>query len=127
MKKYDVCKTTKEIDIHSSLMVMRAFKAHYMNDVAAAMLNGHTAVVKAPAGCTSKVQPLGLCINKPFISILWQYWKDHVVKAVKVAQDEPNNSPNFKLSSPTRQDIVNWVHRGYVFLKERNVMIQRFF
>ena len=53
MKKYDVCKRTKEIDIHNSLMVIRAFKAHYMNDVAATMLNGHTAIVKAPAGCTS--------------------------------------------------------------------------
>ena len=70
------------------------------------------------------MQPLGLCINKPFISILWQYWKDHVVKVVKVAEDEPNNSPSFKLSSPTRQDIVNWVHRGYVFQQASEAMIQ---
>lgn len=46
---------------------------------------------------------------------------------MKDAEDEANNKPSLKLSSPTRQDIVNWVHRGYVFLKERNVMIQRFF
>ena len=34
---------------------------------------------------------------------------------------------SFKFSSPTRQDIVNWVYRGYVFLQESKAMIQRSF
>ena len=43
---------------------------------------------------------------------------------MKDARDKASNSPSFKLNSPTRQDIVNWVHRGYVFLQETNAMVQ---
>ena len=46
---------------------------------------------------------------------------------MKHAGDEANNNPSFKLSSPTRLDIVNWVRRGYVFPQESKAMIQRFF
>ena len=49
-------------------MVMVVFKAHFTDDVAAAMLIGQTGVVKVPEGC--KVQPLDVCINKPFKSVL---------------------------------------------------------
>ena len=91
-------------------MVMDSFKAHFTDGVTAAMLIGHTGVVKVPTGCTSKLQPLNVCINKPFKFILRECWEDHVVKAVKDAGDEANNNPSFKPSSPTRQDIVNRVH-----------------
>ena len=53
-------------------------------------------------------------------------WEDYVVEVVNDAEDEANN-PSFKLSSPTRKDILNWVHWGHVFLQESKVMIQRFF
>ena len=79
----------------------------FTNDLAAAMLIGHTDVVKFPAGCTSKVQPLDVCINKPFKYILKECWEDHVVKVVKDAGDETNNTPSFTLSSSTRQDMVS--------------------
>ena len=44
---------------------------------------------------------------------------------MKETVEGANNNPRFKLSSPTTQDYVNWVHRGYVFLQENKVMIQR--
>ena len=31
------------------------------------------------------------------------------------------------LNSPSRQDIMNWIHRRYVFLQESKLMIQRSF
>ena len=34
------------------------------------------------------------------------------------------NSPSFKLSSPSRKDIVSWVHSGHAFLKNDNAMVQ---
>ena len=113
----------KEVGFHKSLMAMDSFKAHFTDDIAAAMLVGHSRFVKVPAGCTSKVQPLDVCINKPFKSILSECWEDHVVKVVKDAKDETNNNPSFKLSSPIRQDIVNWVHRGSVFLQGSKAII----
>ena len=46
---------------------------------------------------------------------------------MKETVDGANNNRRFKLSSPTTQDFVNWVHRWYVFLQESKVMIQRSF
>ena len=98
-------------------MVMHALKAHFTDDAAVAQLIGHNAVLKVPVGYTSKEQPLDVCINKSLKSILRQCWEDH-------AGDEANNNPSFKFSSQTRQDIVNWVHRGCVSLQESAAMIQ---
>ena len=72
------------------------FRAYATNDVAAAaILIGHTGVVKVRARCTSKTQPLDTCINKLFKSILREYWEDHVVKLVKDAGYEANNDPMY--------------------------------
>ena len=95
-------KRTKEISFHKSLMVIDAFT----DNVAAAMLIGHTGVVKLPAGCTCKSQPIDVCINKPFKSIPRECYGDHVVKVKKDAGDEANNNSSFKFSSLTRSDIV---------------------
>ena len=103
---------------------MHALKAHFTDDAAVAQLIGHNAVLKVPVGYTSKEQPLDVCINKSLRSILRQCWEDHVVKVGKDAGDEANNNPGFKFSSQTRQDIVNWVHRGCVSLQESTAMIQ---
>ena len=78
------------------------FKPPFTDDVAAAMLTGQGNVAKVPAACTSTVQPPYVCINKPFKSILRQYWEDYVVKVVKDAGDEVNNNSSLKVSSPTR-------------------------
>ena len=103
---------------------MDAFKAHFTDDVAAAIIIGHTGVVKAPAGHTSKVQPLDVCINKPFKSVLSECWKNYVVKVVKGVGDEENNDISFKPRSETRKNIANWVPQGHVFLQESKAMIQ---
>ena len=72
------------------------FRAYATNDVAAAaILIGHTGVVKVPARCTSKIQPLDTCINKLFKFILRECWEDHVVKLVKDAGYEANNDPMY--------------------------------
>lgn len=99
----------KEISIHKFLMVMDTFKAHFKDHVAA-LLNGQTRVVKVPAGCTFKVQPFRVCFIKPFKSILKVCWDDHIIKEVTDAGKEVNNNHSFKLSSPNRQAIINWVH-----------------
>ena len=57
--------TNKGIGFYWSLIIMDAFKAHFTEDVAAAMLKGHTSVVKVPRGYTSKLQPIDVYINKP--------------------------------------------------------------
>ena len=60
-------------------------------------------------------------------SILRECWEGYVVKVMKDVRDEAHNCSSFKLRSPTRQDIVNWVHRGYVLPEESKAMFQHIF
>ena len=54
---------------HKSFLVTDGFKPRFTNDIAAAMLIGHTIVVKVLAGCTSKLQPLDAFMKKALQSI----------------------------------------------------------
>ena len=56
-----------------SLMVVDAFKAHFMDGVAAVILIGHTGFCKSRTGCTPKVQLLDVSSSKPFKSVLREY------------------------------------------------------
>ena len=53
-----------------SLLVMDSFSAHLTTDVSENLKNNNTQSVIVPGGCTSKVQPLDVSINKPFKQIL---------------------------------------------------------
>ena len=91
-------------------MVVDAFKDHFTGYVAEPMLIGHTDVLKVPAGRTSRVHSLDVC--QQTLQIYPKgVWEGHVVKMVKETVEGANNNRRFKLSSPTTQDFVNWVHR----------------
>lgn len=47
-----------------------------------------------------------------------------MVNTVKNAGDEGKSNPTIKLSAPARQDIVDWVDRGYIFLYENKDIIK---
>ena len=95
---------------------MDAFKAHFTEDAAATMLIGHTGIVKVPAGCTSKVQTLDVCIKKPFRSILRKYWEEYVVKVVKNAGNE-GMKPWFNVLLNYPELSNPWLVRNDGFLK----------
>ena len=42
-------------------------------------------------------------------------------------KNEAKNNRSFNLSSPPRQDFVDWVHPIYVFLQQSKTTIQRSF
>ena len=66
-------------------------------------------------GCTLKGQPLDVCINKPFKGVLSNCWEDYVADIVTNFSEEEQNSEKFKLTSPSRQVIVNWVAEGFSY------------
>ena len=59
-------KKQKELDFNRSLMVYDAFKAHTTDEMKAVLSINSTNLIMVPPGCTSKCQPLDVCINKPF-------------------------------------------------------------
>ena len=100
-------KNQKELDFNRSLMVYDAFKAHTTDEMKAALSINSTNIIMVPPGCTSKCQPLDVCINKPFKGVLRNCWKDYVADIVTNLSEEERNREKFKLPSPSRQAIVN--------------------
>ena len=80
-----------------------------------------------PPACTSKCQPLDICINKPFKGVLHNCWEDYVADIVTNLSEEKQNSEKFKLPSLSRQAIVNWVAESFSYLQSLPEMIKKYF
>ena len=97
-------------------MVYDAFKAHTSDEKKAVLSVNSTNLIMVPPSWTSECQPLDVCINKPFKGVLPNFWEDYVADIVTNLSEEEQNSEKFKLPSPSRQTIVNWVAEGFFFL-----------
>lgn len=72
-----------------------------------------------PPGCTSKCQPMDVCINKPFKAILRKYWLEYVSEMI----DEDHGT----IPPPSRQDMVDWVEKAYNAISSDVNMVKRYF
>ena len=105
-------------------MVYDAFKTHKTDNVNVLLATNNTNLVLVPAGCTSKCQPLDVCINKPFKGVLRNSWEEYVGNIVTNLTETEQQSESFKLPSPSRQNIVNWIAEGIEYLKKHPNMIK---
>ena len=78
-----------------------------------------------PPGCTSKCQPMDVCINKPFKAILRQCWANYISKIIE--QIPAATLDYFKLPPPSRQDMVDWVEAAYKLITSDKDMVMRSF
>ena len=67
------------------------------------------------------------CLYKPFKGVLRNCWEDYVADIVTNLSEEEQNSEKFKLPSPSRQAIVNWVAEGFSYLQSHPEMIEKSF
>ena len=72
-----------------------------------------------PLGCTSKCQPMDVCINKPFKAILRKCWVEYV--SVVINKDHGTIPP------PSRQDMVDWVEKAFNTISLDTEMVKRSF
>ena len=78
-----------------------------------------------PPGCTSKCQPIDVCINKLFKAILRKCWVTYISKII---DQMPATTPDdFKLPPPSRQDMVDWVEEAYRLISSDKDMVKRSF
>ena len=120
-------KKQKELDFNRSLMVYDAFKAHTTDDLKAILSINSTNLIMVTLGCTQNYQPLDFCINKPFKGVLRNCWEDYVADIVTNLSEEEQNREKFKLPSPSRKAIVNWVAEGFFYLQSCPEMIEKSF
>ncbi len=79
-----------------------------------------------PGGCTSKVQPLDVCLNKPFKGVLRQRWIQYIDAQVASASASPEAPPN-KLKTAPKETICDWIKDGLDYLKDHNDNVKKSF
>ena len=108
-------------------MVYDAFKAHTTDEMEAVLPSNSTNLIMVLPGCTSKCQPLDICVNKLFKGVLRNCWEDYVADIVTNLSEEEQNNKKFKLPLPFRQAIVNWVAEGFSYLESHPEMMKKSF
>ena len=105
----------------SSLLVMDSFRAHTTDNVKRVLEEMNTKAPIIPGGCTSKVQPLDVCVNKPFKQLLKASWAQYLKQAVT---SQPEGS---KVKTATRQEVTDWIVRAWQAMKEKKELIKKSF
>ena len=97
-----VREVSEQLGFDNSLLKFDAFSAHKTDDVQSKLVENKSDILMIPPGCMSKCQPMDVCINKPFKTIL------------RKIEQMPATTPNdFQLPPPSRQDMVDWVEEAY--------------
>ena len=109
----------------NSLLTFDAFSAHKTDDVQSKLVESKSDILMIPLGCTSKCQPMDVCINKPFQVILRKCWVTYISKIIE--QLSATTPDDFKLPPPSRQDMVDWVEEAHRLISSDKDMEKRSF
>ena len=67
-------------------------------------------VIIIPGGCTSTVQPMDRCINRPFKEYMRASWQEWM-------QQDRAKTKKGNLKQPSHQDAINWVSKAWDSIK----------
>ena len=101
--------------------MINSFSAHENEEFLEAAKSHNIDTVLIPGGCTSKVQPLDVCLNKPFKSILRKNWLE-LIKSV--VETDPNPS---KLAAPSKELVCKWIKSGLNYFEAKQPMVKKAF
>ncbi len=104
-----------------SLLLIDSFSAHEAEVLLDLAQFNNVDIIIIPGGCTSKIQPLDVCLNKPFKSILKKSWLDYIGSLVKT---DPNPS---KLATPSKELLCKWIKQGLDYLEQKQAMVKKSF
>ena len=95
-----LCQYTKK---QHALLVWDTFSGHMMTDVAEMLRKNNITVIVIPGGCTSKIQPIDVCLNKSFKNHCRRHWVEYMQQQV-ATQD-----PGEKIKPASKQQVIDWV------------------
>ena len=110
---------SQKLGFENSLLTFDAFSAHKTDEVEAKLVQSKSDILMIPAGCTSKCQPMDVCINKPFKANLRKCWVGYVAKMIDEKHDQ--------IPPPSRQHMVDWVEEAYNAVSSDIGMVKRSF
>ena len=89
------------------LLIVGSYKPHQTEEsVTKAKERCNAEVIIIPGGCTSLVQPMDRCVNKPFKTHMRTSWREWM------RQDRAKTKAG-NLKQPTRQDAIDWVSKAW--------------
>jgi hypothetical protein len=104
-----------------TLLIIDSFSAHEDPKLLEEAKANNMDVVIIPGGCTSKVQPLDVCLNKPFKSILRSKWIEYVDSQVA------NNLNVTKLVAASKEMCCQWIQEGLRYFQKNEEMVKKSF
>ena len=69
---------------------------------------------------------MDVCLNRPFKAVLRKCWVNYISDTIEKFPSSTED-PNFKIPSPTRQDMIDWVDTAYQNLSSNPTLIQNSF
>ena len=109
----------QKLGFENSLLTFDAFSAEKTDEVEAKLVQNKSDILMIPAGCTSKCQPMDVCINKPFKANLRKSWVGYVAKMIDEKHDQ--------IPLPSHQHMVDWVEEAYNAISSDIGMVKRSF
>lgn len=89
------------------MIVLDAFRGHLTDEVKEALAKANTDLVVIPGGMTSQLQPLDVCINKPF--------KDLVRREYEQWLEASNRqlTPSGRMKRASVSEVARWIHNAW--------------
>ena len=113
----------QKLGFENALLTFDAFAAHLTDDVKSQLLEAKADTLAIPAGCTSKCQPMDVCLNKPFKAFLRKCWVYYILSVVETFPDA-SQDPSLNIPTPTRQQMVDWVKEAFDYLTRNQEMVK---
>ena len=111
-----VIKTSEKLGFENSLLTFHPFLARKIDEIQRKLIEKKTDILMISSGCTSKYQPIDVCINKRFKAILKKCWVEDVSEMI--------NKENVQLPPPSRQDVVDWVEKVQILKGPKGILLQ---
>lgn len=99
-----------------SLLVWDMFKCHLMDSVVAQLRSQKTDIAVIPGGLTSIVQPLDVCLNKPFKDYMRDLWSNWMIEGEKTF------TKGGSMRAPTLETLCEWIVQAWGTIRLETVV-----
>jgi hypothetical protein len=99
-------------------LLLDSFHAHITEKVTKFLQKSNVSTAIIPGGCTSKVQPLDVCINNPIKDTIRGEWEAFLMETIDKAGDNEGAS---------KTDITRWIHIANSLLDSQRKLVSKAF
>ena len=112
----------KHTKCSKALLVMDCFSAHCTDGIKDLLVCNNTAVAVIPGGCTSRLQPMDVSLNRPFKAVCWGKCSEFCSKWLACT-----TGPTSHLKTASKQEVIEWLVSAQSHLSSHPRMIVKSF